>query len=267
MEDILFVIKDKKTKFTKKEGILAAYVTVHYRNVPEMSVQKLAKEAGVSAATVVRFCHTIGLKGYFQLKLLLMQLKENIDSYGEIKKGESVQQVIKKLEQQSSNALNLTIKALDPHVVESLIDQLHESSAVYLYSAHNSELITSYIQQKLELLKIPVIKTASYKNAMGYLEQAPQKSVFVYICELIKTQEVKQLFTIARKKEIHSVMLTTNQNTAKLQLAETVLLTKNIKKSSFYPQFTTVIEMQFFMAQVIFYGYLAKYGDEVKKKK
>lgn len=76
MEDILLVIKGMSADFSKKEKELAAYIQAHSRIVPKMSVQKLAQESGVSAATIVRFCRTLGLNGYFELKMLLQLPKK-----------------------------------------------------------------------------------------------------------------------------------------------------------------------------------------------
>nr|WP_054757595.1 hypothetical protein [Liquorilactobacillus satsumensis] len=111
MEDILLVIKGMSADFSKKEKELAAYIQAHSRIVPKMSVQKLAQESGVSAATIVRFCRTLGgLNGYFELKMLLAAAKEDTSSYREIKMGESVRQIIKKLERQNTSALKLTLQ-------------------------------------------------------------------------------------------------------------------------------------------------------------
>ena len=49
------------------------YVAAHLDTAPDMNIRQLAKEAGVSAATVLRFCEKAGCNGYTELKYRIRQ--------------------------------------------------------------------------------------------------------------------------------------------------------------------------------------------------
>ena len=59
--------------FTNHEQEVARYVLEHIEQIPEMSTNDLAKASFTSKATVVRLCKKIGLSGYQQFKLKLVE--------------------------------------------------------------------------------------------------------------------------------------------------------------------------------------------------
>ncbi|MFT8741135.1 MAG: MurR/RpiR family transcriptional regulator [Liquorilactobacillus satsumensis] len=264
MEDILLVIKGMSADFSKKEKELAAYIQAHSRIVPKMSVQKLAQESGVSAATIVRFCRTLGLNGYFELKMLLAAAKEDTSSYREIKMGESVRQIIKKLERQNTSALKLTLQGLEPQTVEEMLNCLHRAPAIYLCGTRNSAVSVRQLAKRFELLKMILIQVGSYKKAASALAAAPATAVFVFVAdEHTQTAESIQLFELAQQRKVYTVLLTPNRNSAAAQLADFVIPTKALRKAAFSTGITTITEMQLFVAEVLFFSYVTRFGIEI----
>ena len=70
-------IRSNMDRFTPLEKILAEYVTQHFESVCFSPIEGLAKAAGVSNATVVRFCHKLGYEGYVHLS---REIKQSIQS-------------------------------------------------------------------------------------------------------------------------------------------------------------------------------------------
>ena len=56
-----------------REQLVADYVSAHLDEIGEMTIADLAMRAGVSTPTVVRFCRTLGVDGYREFKLRLVQ--------------------------------------------------------------------------------------------------------------------------------------------------------------------------------------------------
>ncbi len=54
---------------TNTEMKLASYILEHYEEVLNYNITELAEEAGVSDASVVRFCKSVGYKGYQDFKV------------------------------------------------------------------------------------------------------------------------------------------------------------------------------------------------------
>lgn len=61
-------IQSKMKVLTGSEKKVAEYVLKNYMRVLDFTVTELAEKAGVSDATVVRFCRSVGYKGYQDMK-------------------------------------------------------------------------------------------------------------------------------------------------------------------------------------------------------
>ena len=66
-------IKSKMKTLTGSEKKVANYILNNYMYILDYTVTELAEKAGISDATVVRFCRSVGYKGYQDLKISLAQ--------------------------------------------------------------------------------------------------------------------------------------------------------------------------------------------------
>lgn len=72
MIDIVSLIEEKKSEFSKSQLIIADYILSNIEKSAYMTIAKLSKETGVSEATVLRFAEKLGFEGYptFQKSLI-----------------------------------------------------------------------------------------------------------------------------------------------------------------------------------------------------
>ena len=68
---------------SRQQRLIADYLLDHLQEVPFLSVPQLAERAGASEATVVRFCRSIGFKGFSDMKMAVVEsLREELRSPG-----------------------------------------------------------------------------------------------------------------------------------------------------------------------------------------
>ena len=72
--DILKLIEANKSKFSKGQRQIAAYIAEHYDKAAYMTAAKLGREVGVSESTVVRFVMELGFEGYPEFQRSLRSL-------------------------------------------------------------------------------------------------------------------------------------------------------------------------------------------------
>lgn len=65
--EVLDQITKRMDDFTPRQRVFAEYVLQNPENLAFLSITDLAKEAGVSQATIVRFCNGLGYNGYAHL--------------------------------------------------------------------------------------------------------------------------------------------------------------------------------------------------------
>jgi DNA-binding MurR/RpiR family transcriptional regulator len=68
---------------SRQQRLIADYLLDHLHEVPFLSVPQLAEGAGASEATVVRFCRSIGFKGFSDMKMAVVEsLREELQGSG-----------------------------------------------------------------------------------------------------------------------------------------------------------------------------------------
>ena len=79
-EPVLYVIRNNYRKIYAAEKKVADYVLQNPQDAINANVSELAKNSGVSDATVIRMCHHLGYKGYYQFRLLLAKEVGRLDT-------------------------------------------------------------------------------------------------------------------------------------------------------------------------------------------
>ena len=75
MRDIVGYIQKFEGSLSKTEKKIAKYMIEHPDEILSSSVEELAQATGTSGATIVRFCRTIGFRGFMDFKY---QMERNV---------------------------------------------------------------------------------------------------------------------------------------------------------------------------------------------
>ncbi|MGD8562362.1 MAG: MurR/RpiR family transcriptional regulator [Desulfarculaceae bacterium] len=89
--EVIQRIKQMMDEFTPRHRLLAEYMLQYPETVGFLSVSDLAKRAGVSVATVVRFCNQLGYEGYAHLGREIQQtIQAELSTLGRFKLSQGV---------------------------------------------------------------------------------------------------------------------------------------------------------------------------------
>ncbi|GBG95593.1 RpiR family transcriptional regulator [Ligilactobacillus salitolerans] len=265
MENILVLIQHNKEALSKKEQGLCDYILAQPAKVMQFSVQSLAQECHVSAATVVRFCRRLGLNGYSDLKLRLSAALQEAQAqeYAEIEPGESAAQVSAKLQLHFDNALKITAKQLDDQTVEQVVTLIHRAPKVQLFGLVSSYLVAQDIYQKLSRIGVMAQVNNDLHLAVTSLAAGSDEDLLVLISTSGETKEILALFAAAHKKQVTTVLLTATPHSRGAGLADYVLETQKIGESPIRPGASTSLMSEFFVADILLFTYVARYHSEV----
>lgn len=75
--DILTILAEKSPSFSKGQRLIARYITESYDKAAFMTANRLAKTAGVSESTVVRFAVDLGYDGYPSMQKAMQEMVLN----------------------------------------------------------------------------------------------------------------------------------------------------------------------------------------------
>ncbi|WP_055591054.1 MurR/RpiR family transcriptional regulator [Streptacidiphilus griseoplanus] len=79
-EDLLTLIRARRDQLSRAEGVIADLVLADPGAAAERTITELAQAAGTSEATVHRFCRSLELRGYAQLRLALAAEAERLQT-------------------------------------------------------------------------------------------------------------------------------------------------------------------------------------------
>lgn len=132
------------------EKKIAQYILSHTKEVTQMTIHQLAKDAEASSAAVVRFCRSLGVTGFPDLKARLYAEVKHIHHVGyfDIEPNEKVQSVIDKTLSNTVQTLHDTVGQLETKSIEKAVALLKDAEVIYIYGVGASFLIAEDVAQK-----------------------------------------------------------------------------------------------------------------------
>ncbi|CAM3131899.1 MurR/RpiR family transcriptional regulator [Sporolactobacillus spathodeae] len=96
---VILQIKEKLNQLSKSERKVGDFILSHVVETVSQNTSKLAQNIGVSPATIVCFCRSVGLSGFSQLKVKFYAESSDIDAtlYTDIRPNENPDEISKKL--------------------------------------------------------------------------------------------------------------------------------------------------------------------------
>ena len=141
---------------TKTEKKVAEYTLAHFDEVLHCNVSDLAAGAGVSEATIVRFCRSAGYQGFLDFKLNiandLIPVERQLDP--RVEKGDDCRTICNKIFASEINVLTGTLDNLDFNLVEAVAKRIAECRNLLIFGTGGSQLVANDAMHKF--LKVGV---------------------------------------------------------------------------------------------------------------
>lgn len=143
--DFRDLVVRRASKLPRQQRTLADYVLEHLTTVPFLSIPELARRAGVSEATIVRFAQRLGYPGFSQLKMDLVEILQQQLHQGRDEAPEKISQdVFATVADLEVANISRTVAGLDRSVVAAVAEAMFSARGVFTFgmgvSAHLSDL-------------------------------------------------------------------------------------------------------------------------------
>lgn len=193
-----------------------------------MSIKELAHQAGVSQASVTRFCRFFGVGGYPDLKLALVSEVPTIShqyDYGDISPGDSLADVVSKIAQQDVQAVLDTKQILDLSRLEGAINALSQAQKVEIYGVGASGIVG--LDLALKLTRIQKNASAYSDVHLGLTSAAllSSQDVAIGISNSGQTREILSMVRVAKKAGAGTIAITNDPHSRLAKLADFTLIT------------------------------------------
>lgn len=126
-------IKHHYELLSNAEKRIADFILENHTTMGDFTSQSLAEATGTSAATIVRFCRSIGFKSFVEFRMYMKhELISPTANWYEVKSDESIAMIKQKSFNFNKNSMDETLSVLDDQELERAITSIDEASDVII---------------------------------------------------------------------------------------------------------------------------------------
>ncbi len=113
---------------------------------------QIAKNAGTAPSAVIRFCKSIGLEGFSELKIALAQemgKRENASRLPAFQRGDTADHIVDKVFENAVSTLHDTCNMIDREKLIKMAAELEQAKRIFLFGVGTSSVIAVDAQYRL----------------------------------------------------------------------------------------------------------------------
>lgn len=191
-----------------------------------MTLADVAQESGVSDATVLRFCRSIGYKRWLEFKIDLSQTLPNLPEQilDQVFEGDSPGIIAKKVFHNSIQALSDTMAVIDEHSFHQALKLINAAQRILLIGVGTSSPMANEMHNRFLRLGLNChVQTDSYIQAM---ESAllTSKDLLIAISQTGDSEDPLRTTALAKSKGSRVIVITGNTASKLTEYADVVLL-------------------------------------------
>lgn len=208
--------------FFDTEKKIGDYIVRNPKKVVDMTVGELAKECGVSEASVSRFCKRIELKGFHHLKISLARELVDAKDDGEISGHISVDDMEGSLRGILSNKmeeLRQTVAMMDSEELKKILDVINNADTVLMAAVGNTIPVAMDGAYKLNQIGIRAMSTPIWETELGYSYNLTDKDVVVAISNSGESTGVIRILEAAKSRGAVTISITNNARSSVAELS------------------------------------------------
>lgn len=208
--------------FFDTEKKIGDYIVRNPKKVVDMTVGELAKECGVSEASVSRFCKRIELKGFHHLKISLARELVDAKDDGEISGHISVDDMVGSLRGILSNKmeeLRQTVAMIDREKLKKILDVINNADTVLMAAVGNTIPVAMDGAYKLNQIGIRAMSTPIWETELGYSYNLTDKDIVVAISNSGESTGVIQILEAAKSRGAVAISITNNARSSVAELS------------------------------------------------
>lgn len=230
---VLDVIKDNYGKIFSAEKKVADFVLEHPLEAVDANVSELAKASGVSDATVVRMCHHLGYKGYYQFRLMLAK-DVGRDDGEEIEELQNAPNPVMKIFQKYVNSLTAIAESINEEDMRSCVNLIKTCKQAHILAVGNTTPLALYMGFRLGRLGVKCTNDISPEYFLNHVNLADQEDIIIAISQSGSSRHIIQGMELAKEKGLKMIAITGYRQSPVSELADYVLISNGRKESFNY---------------------------------
>ena len=186
MKNVLILLRENLPQMNTAERAAGDYILSHPHEASSLSIHELASESFTSASAVVRMCKALGFHGYkdFRKTLtveLVLQDESMVLSQDEIRKGDSIEEIIRKITWQNIQSLQETQRLMDPSVLKKCAEKMVEADRILLFGMGASFVTAKDAYLKLLRINKPCVISEDWHLQLVTARSSTRKDLAIII--------------------------------------------------------------------------------------
>jgi DNA-binding MurR/RpiR family transcriptional regulator len=236
MKGVLIKIRQGLDSFSPAEQKIGRYILKNPEQILNLTITQLAQKSQTSEASIVRFCKTLGLKGYQELKITIPvdihkpKLERKI-IYEQIEKDESIHNILQKVSLGNYMAIQDTLKVLDINQLQEAIELINKCKRIFIFGVGASSIVGLDAQYKFMRINIPTFMYFDPHIQLTSAANIDKDDAVIGISNSGRTSDVIQTLRLARKNGAKTIVITQYGDSPILDVADIKLFTASVENN------------------------------------
>ncbi len=238
---VMEIISENYEKVFSAEKKVLDVVMERAQEVVNMNVSELAKASGVSDATVVRMCHHIGYKGYYQFRIALAKDLGRVQS-PKMELPEETDDVMGVFQEYANTMLAIG-QRMDKDTVWSCVDLIKGCRQAHILAVGNTAPLAQYMGFRLGRLGVRCTYNIAPEYFMNHVNLAEEGDIIIAISQSGTSKAIAQGMELGIEKGLKSIAITGYEHSPVGEMADYVLLSTGADESfNFYKNYAHLKE-------------------------
>lgn len=221
MQSVLEKIQVKYQSFSPGEMKIADYVLESKEKILNIHIKDLAQAAGVSVATITRFCRKIECKSFVEFKILLRDAVEQSGEAGDL---------IDQVDTVYHSIIRSSHMLVEQEKLERASAWIQEAGRIHIYGLGSSGLLA--MELKYRLMRMGMVVDAHTDSHLMLMNASLVKEcdLVIAISNSGTTREVIEAAEVAKQKPARVLTITNFEETPLSHLSDLILFSCNLKQ-------------------------------------
>jgi len=240
---VLEVIKGNYNHIFSAERKVADYILDNPQEAVNANVSELAKSSGVSDATVVRMCHHLGYKGYYQFRLMLAKDVGRYEDEKEEERLHSEPNAMTKILQKYAEDLVSIGDNIHDDEIKNCVNLIKSCRQAHILAVGNTAPLGQYMGFRLGRLGVKCTYGTAPEYFMNHVNLAEDDDIIIAISQSGSSRQVIQGIELAKEKGLKIIAITGYKESPISEMADFVLISNGRKESfSYYKNYAHLKE-------------------------
>ncbi len=233
MKNLLSLINERKTGFSKGQKLIADFIAKHYDKAAFMTASKLGSTVGVSESTVVRFATELGYDGYPKMQRAMQEMiTDKLTSVQRIEVTQSRMSGVSVLESvlnKDVEKIRKTLEETSQEDFENAVEAISRAKTIYIFAVRSSAALASFLGYYYSLIfeNVKVINNYGETEVYEKLFRISADDVIIGISFPRYSNAAIQAMTFAKRRGSKVIALTDSMSSPLVAVSDYVLIAKS----------------------------------------